>query len=69
MTATRTLRSQKLTVNYKEGETSKGSQSISDCNPNATIDNYLAAGKAIIALSAFSDGIIKRSASYVLTEE
>ena len=67
MAVTRELSSLKLSVSLKNAAgDSLGSQSISNCNPSGTLDGFLAAGKAIIALTGASTGDIKKVSNYAL---
>ena len=69
MAVTKNLASLKLSVSLKDSAgDSLGSQSISNCNPSGTLDGFLTAGKAIIALTGASDGEIKRVSNYALSE-
>ena len=67
MAVTRELSSLKLSVSLKDAnQESIGSQSIGNCNPSGTLDGFLSAGKAIIALTGASTGEIKKVSNYAL---
>lgn len=69
MAVTKTLNEVKLSVTMKDSnEKSAGTQTISKCNPNATNDGFLAAGKAILTLTGLQSNGIKKVSNYTVTE-
>lgn len=68
MAITRDFLNKKLVVNMKDGDESAGTQTISNVNPDATPDNFSAAGNAILALTGFN-GVVKTSTTYMLIQE
>ena len=57
----------KLSVTMKNGDdVSLGSRTITDCNPEATLDGYLKAGNAIFALCGAATGEIKKINTHML---
>lgn len=65
----RELRSMKLAVSLMQGEEQVGTQSLSSCNPSATNENFLSAGKAILALTGMESGKFKKTSQYNLINE
>ena len=54
----------------KDGEDkSMGTRTISDCNPDATLDGFYAAGNAIMTLCGATTGEIKKVNTHVLINE
>ena len=69
MAATKTLNEVKLSVALKgSDDKSAGTQTLSKCNPNATLDGFLAAGKAILALTGLQSNGIKKVSNYTVAD-
>lgn len=67
--ATKTLNEVKLSVSLKDSdEKSQGTESIGNCNPNATNEEFYKAGQAILTLTGFSSNGIKKVSNYTVTE-
>lgn len=70
MAITRTVIGLKLNVSLENDmEESMGSQTISDCHKDATLDNYLAVGQAIVTLTGATQGTFKKVTTETLIEE
>lgn len=69
MAVIKTLANTKLSVTLKDvNDESLGTQSIATCNPSGTLDNFLEAGNAIIALTGATTGEVKKVSNYVLAQ-
>ena len=65
----KTLNEVKLSVSLKDAdEKSQGTESIGDCNPNATYEGFYKAGQAILALTGLSSNGIKKVSNYTVAE-
>ena len=70
MAVSRETRLPKISVTMKDGEDkSMGTRTISDCNPDATLDGFYAAGNAIMTLCGATTGEIKKVNTHVLVNE
>ena len=64
---TRLTKLPKLSVTMKgSGDVSLGTRTISDCNEEATLDGYLKAGNAIMALCGAIIGDVKKVTTHSL---